>query len=601
MDTKASLTTLTISRRTTLQVALAAMMAGRFLGTPRSGSAQSTATDTWNWGGNPGHTGELPGPGLDLEGALGELWRIPRDEFGDGYYYGYDEREIAGYLNGAIYTWSGNSLWARTLEEGQFLWGLSPTRRTMPGTPEASPEAAGEEPRFSKAIAIDGELLLVTLNNGHLWALDAMTGDLRWDFDSGSEYIDVPTVVDHVAFCATSSGLMAIELGGEPAVRWTAEVNSSLLGVADGYVYIATSGAAGHEIRALTVEDGSEYWRTSPGVLGEIRVSLGVSYGGIVVESYDFETSRYNLIVVDRDGQVSWTADRSGYYAWAVGDTITTLALGQSEYDNHWIISRFAENGNSNWELGVDASRWSNPSSDYPVLCAGSAYALLRDSYQDKTLLAIIDPAEGEVVGAWDSNAIPLFAADGVMLARDRETGDIVAIGTVPAVLQTGGRATVIEDATVRGAPSDTAIERTQVTAGALVDVTGEGETANGTEWVPVYEHDTGQNGWLPVDVLAGQDGSVRFTRINPYEFGQFTSYPRFSAGTKAEITEKIDLRGAPSESSAKKSTLDAGTMVTVTSPPTETDEGEWCPITVDDTGESGWVPTAVLKLAPRS
>jgi len=84
------------------------------VGTPGSAAAQdATAGGTWNWGGNAGHTGELPGPGLDLESALGELWRIPREEFGDDPYYG--GTRIAGYLNGVMYVMNGESLSARRL------------------------------------------------------------------------------------------------------------------------------------------------------------------------------------------------------------------------------------------------------------------------------------------------------------------------------------------------------------------------------------------------------------------------------------------------------------------------------------------------------
>ncbi len=613
MMTKASLNALTMSRRTTLQMALAAATAGQIVGKPQFVAGQDETTGTWNWGGNAGHTGELPGPGLDLDSALGELWRMPEEEFRDGGFYS-GPRAIAGYLDGVVYFWSGDGLRARRLNDGEFLWEQSPATLTLPATPAASPEgspvaspqASVEERSFDDVIAIDGALVLVTVGNGHLWALDSMTGVLRWDFDSGSETIYSPTVVNHVAYCPGSDGVVAIDLGEQPALRWKADVGGWVLGVDSGYVYIEVYDADDgvFSIRALNVEDGSEYWRASLADFGERGSFYGILDGGLFLGMQDDETPLKNLVKVDQDGQVSWNVSGDYYssdYNWVLSDTITTLIASDGDYGSHWIISRFAENGNPHWEIEVDASRWASSISGEPVLCAGKAYALVRDANQDKRLLVIVDSVTGDVFGAWDSLTIPLFVADGVMLARDYDTDEILAIGTVPAVLQAGGRAAVAADATLRGAPSDTAIERAQVVAGTLVDVTGESESSNGVEWLPVTVSDTDESGWLPADVLSGQDGAIRFSAIDLYEFGQFTAYPMFTAGTQAEIVETTELRGAPSESSALKATLDAGTLVTVTSAPTETDDGEWCPIMVDATNESGWVPLSVLTLAPNT
>jgi hypothetical protein len=313
----------------------------------------------------------------------------------------------------------------------------------------------------------------------------------------------------------------------------------------------------------------------------------------LLCHNRELESER--LIVVNQDGEVHWDFNSSEYRWWMLGDTITGLDLADG-YD--MLYSRYAENGNPNWNLEVSA--W-GPISYDPVMCAGKAYALVQDYNRDENVLIAVDPAIPEVHGVRGSSAVPLFMADGIMVAQDYETDEILAIGNVSAVLQPGGRATLTEDATLRGAPSHSAIERAQVALGTIVDVTGDGETTDGTEWFPVTLSDTSESGWLPADVLAGQDGPIRFSAMELYEFGNFTPFPKFSAGTRAEITEQVELRGAPSETSAAKGTLEAGTLVTVTSPPTESEDGEWCPVKVDATGESGWVPVEVLKLAPNA
>lgn len=610
MSTERSRDNLLLSRRATLQVALATLMARHFIGCSQSSFAQEPTAGMWNWDGNPGHTGELPGPGLDPEGALGELWRMPANEFWNLSYsaWGYDPDQFAGYANGVIYLWSNDGIWARKLVNGEFLWSRSPAQTTEPSTsvatpevgpaiPIASPEAVSDKVGYINRIALDSGLILVSLTNGHMWALDALTGDIRWDFDSGFDSIGVPTVVNHIAYCG-GANILALEFTEQPVIRWRKEIEGSVLGVGDSHVFIGVDAQNGGEIRALTIEDGSEFWRASSGSLGPYNRSYGISSSRAILESYDYQNSRNYLVVLNQDGEVAWNVDNDdSFRLFNAADTITRM---QDTYDSYRLESLFLENGATNWVLDVNYSRW-DAMSDQPVLCAGKAYALLRDDFQDKYVLVVIDPIAGEVNGVWDSTAIPLFIVDGVMLARDYDTDDIVAIGPVTPSLQVGGRATVTSEVVLRGAPSDSAIERAQIAVGSLVIVTGESENSDGRDWMPVTVHDTGDTGWLPIDVLQGQDGSISFTNISPFEFGQYKAFSKFSAGTRAEITEKVDLRGAPNESSAKKATLEVGTRVTVTSRTTESADGLWCPIKVDDTGESGWVPESVLKLAPRN
>lgn len=312
-------------------------------------------------------------------------------------------------------------------------------------------------------------------------------------------------------------------------MRWESGVFGWVLGVHDGFVYVAVSDAfaPSSEIRALTVADGTEFWRASLENLGTISDVYGISDEGIALFCLDKVSNLEHLVLVNRNGQVVWSVSGDDFdtsYGWMVKDAITTSHNG---YDNWRFETIYPETGNMTWQLIPNTYRWNNVS-DQPVLCAGKAYALVEDSVQQnyKKLLVIVDLVKAEVMGAWDSLAIPMFIADGILLAQDNDTNEILAIGPVPAVLQAGGRAAVTRDVTLRGAPSDAAIERGQVTTGTLVDVTGEGEASNGTEWMPVAVHDTGESGWLPADALAGQDGPIRFLEIDIHEFGEFTSSP---------------------------------------------------------------------------
>ncbi|MGB3329350.1 MAG: PQQ-binding-like beta-propeller repeat protein [Thermomicrobiales bacterium] len=596
MFTKASLSALTTSRRSTMRLALAMALAGKFGGLPMRAVAQDTAAGTWNWRGNAGNTGELPGPGLDLGSALGELWRLPATTFGDDPAYG--GPRVNGYWNGVVFSMAGESVVARRLKDGTVLWEHTPAMLASAATPVAAVQAGTDRMSFYGPIAIDNDLLLMATTNGHVIALDARTGDARWDIVWKALFSSFPVIVDHVAYGTIGSGVAAIDLSGSPKMRWRTDVDAEVVGVESGYVYVVV----GDQVRALTAEDGSEYWRITLGDDAPITDAFGVLNGSILLESFMGSRSSQGsgaLAMVDANGEVGWTTmtgpstDIRG--GWAMNATLTTMQLS---YGGGRLQALNVDNGKPLWELVVYTDRW-----DYvqaaPVVCAGRAYVLVRDMQQGRNLLAIVDPAMGEVVGAWDSNLVPFFLADGVMLAQDDDTNEIVAIGAVPAVVRSGGRATVTGNATLRGAPRDTAIERATLPSGTLVTVTGDGETTDGVLWVPVTVADTGDRGWMPADVLAGQDGGIRFESIRPTEFGQFTTYPRFTTGTRAEITETVDLQGAPSSTSARKATLDAGTRVTVASSPMKNNGEEWCSVTVDATGMTGWVPSAVLRLVP--
>jgi hypothetical protein len=308
-----------------------------------------------------------------------------------------------------------------------------------------------------------------------------------------------------------------------------------------------------------------------------------------------------SLTVIDATGAVVWHqggyAGNGSAVTWFLNDVIVQVPILSDTNTPIGFQGLLPENGQLAWKLAVNRGRWDWRNS--PVICAGIAYGSIEERSQNGGwYLLAVDLANQQAHGALGVTLSPLFVADGIMLARDSDTDEIVAIGTVPPVLRAGGRAKVTKDATLRGAPSDTAIERAKVKADTVVEVTGDIETAKGVDWIPVTVPDTKATGWLPADVLAGLDGAISFAEIELSRFGEFTAYPKFTSGTKAVIAEKVDLRGAPNDSAAKKSTLDAGTAVTVTSPPTKTGDVEWAPIKVDATSDSGWVPTSSLKLA---
>lgn len=590
---------ITISRRTSIQLALAAVLAGRALGTARPAGAQESPGDTWNWGGNVGHTGELPGPGLSLDAPLGELWRVPEGEIG---------QEFAGYANGVIYTWNGDSLWARRLHDGEFLWAQNPAKLRPVGTPTtalvSSPPAspAAEDVAFAdvrRGFAIDGDLIVTTMSNGEVWGLDASSGALRWTFDQAPHF-RLATVVDHVAYGTATygpdgEGVVAVSLGGQPQLQWLAEIPGTVVGVESGYVFVLSGQYSRGEVRALTADTGLEYWRWQPESTQDLWEFFGTMPEGILVRIGDAQGEPI-LSSLNLSGQIAWTAPGQFQQAWIAGDTITTL-YARGYDDLIQIIAYRTQNGQPLWDMRDSSGRWSYY--HQPVVCDGNAYVLLYDRFSSTDVLFVINPIAATVHELRNTSLRPRFVVNGVMIAEDTETSEFVAIGAASGVVQAGGRAALTEDAALRGAPNEVAIERAQLGQGAVVEVTGNPERSGATEWVPVHDPDSGQSGWLPTDVLQGQDGTIRFDPIPLDQLGTFEVFPAYGVNTQAEVTGESALHGAPSATSVEKSQLPAGTLVTITSAPTNTDGETWYAVAVEETGETGWLPESALTLAP--
>lgn len=297
-----------ISRRTTLQMALAAMVAGPTIVMPRFGVAQDAPVDSWNWDWVNFSFGELPGPGLNLEAPLGELWRIPGDQFAPGddehrSWGAFYDNTIAGGHNGIVYInqpkdfpRTGDMLWARSLASGELLWTQNP--QLILNTDE-------DQLREPRQVAIFGDLVLTSVA-GHLWATNSQNGDLVWDFvfENGNtaEWIGVPIIVNGIGYCKTGSGIVALSLSNLPTIRWHAKLEPpfTLFSATDEYIFVSV-GQYGYEteLRVLNPSDGSEYWRFPLDYNGLLPIQ-GVTKNTTILNTGD------SIAAIDESGTESW-------------------------------------------------------------------------------------------------------------------------------------------------------------------------------------------------------------------------------------------------------------------------------------------------------
>jgi len=201
-------------------------------------------------------------------------------------------------------------------------------------------------------------LVVFGSGDGHVYALDAQSGALRWKFRTGDVVHASPAVADGTVFVGSWDGrFYALDLA-TGAERWRFQAGldplmhnqqgfQSSAAVADGVVYV---GCRDSNLYALDAKTGAERWRFPTGqswVVGSPAVA-----GGRVV----FATSDSSLvhIVEAASGKPIAEQQALGYMfssPTVAGDTILVGVL------NGTLQARDLATGAERWTFRTDASR----------------------------------------------------------------------------------------------------------------------------------------------------------------------------------------------------------------------------------------------------
>jgi len=110
----------------------------------------------------------------------------------------------------------------------------------------------------AEGVAYVGAANYDAAGDGRLWAVDALTGELRWRLD---EPVQGPSVVDGIGYAGSLGlGVSAYDLA-DGSRLWTFPVSGFIrpLAVAEGVVYVPTDDD--RRIHALNATDGAELWQ----------------------------------------------------------------------------------------------------------------------------------------------------------------------------------------------------------------------------------------------------------------------------------------------------------------------------------------------------
>ena len=295
-------------------------------------------------------------------------------------------------------------------------------------------------------VAVAGDLVIATADEGVVWALDAGNGSVAWVFPVDETVVGPlytnPLIVDDLAVVGSAAGVLyALDMETGEA-RWSAQLDSSIRGGAatDGEaIYVV--GEAG-DARAFSLE-GHELWRralTFDSVTGDTltaRVFAAPTVvGDLVVVPYIRDTSYDEPAMVALDkyiGSIRWEASDPGSVLGGWGNLRSSPAVVGGELvfaDPTFagIVGVDAQDGTASWALDGGAlchAQWSSP--------AWSGATIVVPQH-DGGLYAF-DIAAGEL--SW-SLYLGAAAIDGAFPATINQCLDETSIQASPAIAPDG-------------------------------------------------------------------------------------------------------------------------------------------------------------------
>ena len=205
-------------------------------------------------------------------------------------------------------------------------WAMFGRNLAHTGATEAAGAPATRHPqvdvRHRRAIhsspaVVDGIVYFGSQDNG-LYALDAATGSVVWQFRAASQVQSSPAVVDGVVYFGANDGWFRALDAGTGAELWSYRTRYPITAspaVANGRVYVGTTD---RELLALDAATGKLRWSSTLG--GEVYSSPAVANGLVYVGTL----SEFFYIVHAGDGRIrTWFRTRRDVSSSAAVDGIT--------------------------------------------------------------------------------------------------------------------------------------------------------------------------------------------------------------------------------------------------------------------------------------
>ncbi|MFW6068631.1 MAG: PQQ-binding-like beta-propeller repeat protein [Chloroflexota bacterium] len=213
---------------------------------------------------------------------------------------------------------------------------------------------------IAPALQDDGQIFVGTADN-HVYALDAESGELQWDFPTDHSIWAQPVVNGDLVYVASlDNNVYALDrFSGE--VSWQVTLGGSVAShpvLSDGLLYVPSFD---RQLHALDAESGDVVWTAdaSNWVWGSPAVGNGTVYFG------DIDGNVYAVSAETGEPQWTATADGAVQSALLYEEGVVYVTAGETEGDEDerrgQIMALDAESGDILWQREADAPVFSTP------------------------------------------------------------------------------------------------------------------------------------------------------------------------------------------------------------------------------------------------
>ncbi|NTX36752.1 PQQ-binding-like beta-propeller repeat protein [Myxococcus llanfairpwllgwyngyllgogerychwyrndrobwllllantysiliogogogochensis] len=246
--------------------------------------------------------------------------------------------------------------------------------------------------RFAAGAQVSDGVAFVPGGDGTLYALDAATGDQKWQYAAGESLATVPVIAEGLVLVASESdtlfavkvedGVWAWQYRRDPPSGFTVRGASTPL-VRDGNVYVGFSDGY---IVSLNMKDGGANWEKSLSGSGSEFLDVDTTpalddHGQLYVASY-----KNGLFALEAEsGELVWTSSVSGMTGLlAKGQMLFTVGDGR-------VDAYLAEDGRLLWSHPLGER-----SGQTPVFSKGMLIVPIQRS------LLFLDPKTGQARVSWN-------------------------------------------------------------------------------------------------------------------------------------------------------------------------------------------------------
>jgi len=244
---------------------------------------------------------------------------------------------------------SGKTLWSKSSRtHGWFGWG----------------DKKRADALYSGGPAVAGDLLVVGTLDGHLYGVDAKSGDSRWDVQMSSQVLATPVISGDLVVVRTGDGRVYGLDASDGSRRWAYDQgNVPLLSLRGNGALLAANGVLffgsdDGKLVALRLDNGAKLWEQSmSSEEGRTEIErLNDADGAILLDGTTLYGSAYhgNLVAVDGpSGRPLWSRPFSSFDSMAVSGNSIFAVNDDSQV---WAFDK--SGGSDMWKNDALKYRW---------------------------------------------------------------------------------------------------------------------------------------------------------------------------------------------------------------------------------------------------